>query len=653
MDSPSIWEIYDSAKKIIPLYDRMQNRATRRESLSIQGNRTSSHTEMKATDDLSTLFEAPGFMYNNPSDILSVDLLSPLSSSPGNFSLPRGVSAVSSGGKQTAAVGEAIEKSANNSVKADKYNDSGNNACSLRQGNAIITPTSSEDSPSSNLVRKQATSNRGDTKMELDENSLAFTDFVGMEYDELLDIDIIGELQKIQDEENRKATQCKLSPSTSLVDTPPTSSTRDSPRSLDRGQVSINPLDIKIKPNTAICTNRQDTISCSSTLVKPISAPQPNKLQTEARSKISSSVPAKDTAKTLTTCNNCGTSKTPLWRKDPNGNILCNACGLFLKLHGTMRPLSLKTDVIKKRNSKRQSLSAQGDKYKNISPYACTPAAPKNNSPNSYIHYSQSFPNNPSNAFISATSASSPFNHALLSKHSSSTSISSLSQPQQQQQLQQSASSPLSQSLSQRSKNVPILPKPISPSPQVQTQSLGFTAGSFPSQPQDIPQFKRRKSKLNLSSQPSSPMTSYSPSAQSPMSSLRNSSVSSASGMYQDIHSKRGASYNHINTDIGLSHSPVQQSLGKPSNFSNLSAAIRTNKSSLNKVATSISSAGTPTGATTGPSLTNNTRKQPPATAPTISTAAVTDNCTVKHNAVTEEMGDVSMKDLDWLKFDI
>ncbi|PVH16653.1 uncharacterized protein CXQ87_004949 [Candidozyma duobushaemuli] len=28
---------------------------------------------------------------------------------------------------------------------------------------------------------------------------------------------------------------------------------------------------------------------------------------------------------------------------------LCNACGLFLKLHGTVRPLSLKTDVIKKR----------------------------------------------------------------------------------------------------------------------------------------------------------------------------------------------------------------------------------------------------------------------------------------------------------------
>lgn len=59
--------------------------------------------------------------------------------------------------------------------------------------------------------------------------------------------------------------------------------------------------------------------------------------------------------KKQTECNNCGTVKTPLWRRDPSGNTLCNACGLFLKLHGTMRPLSLKTDVIRKRSSRRSS----------------------------------------------------------------------------------------------------------------------------------------------------------------------------------------------------------------------------------------------------------------------------------------------------------
>lgn len=53
---------------------------------------------------------------------------------------------------------------------------------------------------------------------------------------------------------------------------------------------------------------------------------------------------------TPTTCTNCYTQTTPLWRRAPDGQPLCNACGLFLKLHGKMRPLSLKTDIIKKRN---------------------------------------------------------------------------------------------------------------------------------------------------------------------------------------------------------------------------------------------------------------------------------------------------------------
>lgn len=51
-------------------------------------------------------------------------------------------------------------------------------------------------------------------------------------------------------------------------------------------------------------------------------------------------------------CKNCLTSTTPLWRRDEHGAVLCNACGLFLKLHGKPRPISLKTDVIKSRNRK-------------------------------------------------------------------------------------------------------------------------------------------------------------------------------------------------------------------------------------------------------------------------------------------------------------
>ncbi|KAF7723232.1 hypothetical protein EC973_002170 [Apophysomyces ossiformis] len=59
-------------------------------------------------------------------------------------------------------------------------------------------------------------------------------------------------------------------------------------------------------------------------------------------------------------CANCKTTTTPLWRKDPQGQTLCNACGLFLKLHGVVRPLRLKTDVIKKRNRTKQKPKSPG-----------------------------------------------------------------------------------------------------------------------------------------------------------------------------------------------------------------------------------------------------------------------------------------------------
>ncbi|CAI6340614.1 unnamed protein product [Periconia digitata] len=62
-----------------------------------------------------------------------------------------------------------------------------------------------------------------------------------------------------------------------------------------------------------------------------------------------------------TTCTNCFTQTTPLWRRNSDGQPLCNACGLFLKLHGVARPLSLETEEIKRRNRTRynpQTLSS-------------------------------------------------------------------------------------------------------------------------------------------------------------------------------------------------------------------------------------------------------------------------------------------------------
>jgi len=50
-----------------------------------------------------------------------------------------------------------------------------------------------------------------------------------------------------------------------------------------------------------------------------------------------------------TECSNCHTTNTPLWRRDENGATLCNACGLYQKMHHSARPISMKTDLPRKR----------------------------------------------------------------------------------------------------------------------------------------------------------------------------------------------------------------------------------------------------------------------------------------------------------------
>ncbi|KAJ2963228.1 hypothetical protein NQZ79_g1716 [Umbelopsis isabellina] len=53
-------------------------------------------------------------------------------------------------------------------------------------------------------------------------------------------------------------------------------------------------------------------------------------------------------------CHNCGTTNTPLWRRDEGGNTICNACGLYYKLHHIHRPITMKKAVIKRRKRTAQ-----------------------------------------------------------------------------------------------------------------------------------------------------------------------------------------------------------------------------------------------------------------------------------------------------------
>ncbi|KAL0092457.1 hypothetical protein J3Q64DRAFT_1719043 [Phycomyces blakesleeanus] len=48
-------------------------------------------------------------------------------------------------------------------------------------------------------------------------------------------------------------------------------------------------------------------------------------------------------------CFNCHTRTTPLWRRDKDGNTICNACGLYYKLHSVQRPIAMKRTTIKRR----------------------------------------------------------------------------------------------------------------------------------------------------------------------------------------------------------------------------------------------------------------------------------------------------------------
>ncbi|XP_051281582.1 erythroid transcription factor isoform X9 [Dicentrarchus labrax] len=51
-----------------------------------------------------------------------------------------------------------------------------------------------------------------------------------------------------------------------------------------------------------------------------------------------------------TQCVNCSTATTTLWRRNSAGEPVCNACGLYYKLHQVNRPLAMKKDGIQTRN---------------------------------------------------------------------------------------------------------------------------------------------------------------------------------------------------------------------------------------------------------------------------------------------------------------
>ncbi|KAF6743450.1 hypothetical protein DFP72DRAFT_759313, partial [Ephemerocybe angulata] len=45
-------------------------------------------------------------------------------------------------------------------------------------------------------------------------------------------------------------------------------------------------------------------------------------------------------------CSHCGTGAASVWRRTSAGDVLCNACGTYLRLRGKPRPLTLARNAI-------------------------------------------------------------------------------------------------------------------------------------------------------------------------------------------------------------------------------------------------------------------------------------------------------------------
>ncbi|CAJ0602629.1 unnamed protein product [Cylicocyclus nassatus] len=77
--------------------------------------------------------------------------------------------------------------------------------------------------------------------------------------------------------------------------------------------------------------------------------PDPQVLMEQLQQQFKEKFEDEETNASVSRCSNCMTTKTTAWRRDMAGKLVCNACGLYYRLHRTHRPVHMRKDFIQQR----------------------------------------------------------------------------------------------------------------------------------------------------------------------------------------------------------------------------------------------------------------------------------------------------------------